>query len=352
MAAGKNTLKEPSVVIRPLGRLGGLDSIHVSLAVLVVVLIALLLAVAYTKPAPILPQNQTASNKTACAYGTVSGKCAVPSSSANSIRLAAERELAGYNYVNTSLSLLPYLSDVGNMSMAYDPLNSEWYVSVPYVYPSTGETFGFAMMINDKNTSKITPFIQTLRPALHTGSLVVSKGVVLVQGKSPCTVQSPMQVYWFVDPYAPGSIASLSNMTSLQGRLGSKVNVTMKLLFTQSSQAIAAEYGINESLALGDYLFCTSNQGRLPQFLSKLESIYGGSYVPPSELSGMAGQSGINSTQLSSCLSSMPTTVNRQALLAKYYNITSASAVVTDCQYLSIPSTALDAVHYANSSIV
>jgi hypothetical protein len=267
------------------------------------------------------------------------------------VKQDAESFLASYNNINTSLSLLPYVSDVGKMNLSYSPNNAEWYVSFPAVNPSSNTTFQVAMLINDKNTSKITPLIQALEPANRTSNFVVSKGVVQISGQSQCSVQNPLQLYWFVDPYSPGGLSSLSTMVSLQNTFRSQISASIKVLFTQYSQGVSANYGLNNSLALGSYLFCASNQSAFDAFVSRVNQVYNGSLVPPALLASIANESGLNSGELSSCLATAGTLINRQAILARYYNITSTPVVVTDCRYFSIPQTAIDAIHYANSSL-
>jgi hypothetical protein len=346
----KEQIKEASVVIKPIGATGGLDAIHIALAVLVIILIALLIAVAYTKPVPLIT-NTTASNIN-CTYAVQSGKCTLPINTPSQIKQDAEVFLASYNYLNSSISpFLTYFSNVSRMNLTYNPINSEWYVTVPVQDTAINQTLQFAMIINDKNTSRITPLLQIIESGVRTNNSVVSKGVVQIPGQSTCSTQSPLQIYWFVDPYSTGGISSLVNMTSLQSTFKSQVSIGVKMLFTQASQSIAQTYGLNNSLALGSYLFCASNQSAFPSFVNRVNQAYNGGYMSSSQLSGIASQSGINGTQLNGCLSDAGTLINRQALLAKYYNITSSPLIVTDCRYLSIPQTEIEAIHYANSSI-
>lgn len=354
MATKKDPIKEPSVVIKPLGGLGGLDSIHLALIVLVLVLIALLLAVAYTKPVPvIINSTRTTSNSLSanCTYGSSMGRCVVPGNSAGQIRQIAESFLASYNNVNSSLSLLPYISNVSMMNVSYSAVTREWYVTVPFQAPSSNITTQFGMVINDENTSQVTPLIQVVKPPKLTNDYVVSKGVVQIPGQTACSVQFPLQIYWFVDPYAPGGLTSLTNMTALQARFGSNISVSVKVLYTQYSEEVGSVFGLNNSLALGSYLACASNQSSFDSFLGRVVQTYNGGYMPAPVLAGLANASGISRSELSGCLPTAGTLINRQALLAKYYNITSGPAVVTDCRYLSIPQTEAEAIHYANSSI-
>lgn len=345
--ANKNSVKEPSVVIRPVGNLGGLDNIHLAMGVLIIILIGLLVAVAFTKPAAILTTNSSAMN---CTYGSLNGKCAVPMHNASQIRTRAESFLASYNNVNTSLSLLPYVSNVSRMNISYSAQTGQWQVSFPATNPATNTTFQFAMDINDSNMH-VVPLIQTIAPPISTNNTVVAKGVVQIAGQPACSNSTPLQLYWFVDPYSPGGIASLGQMVQLQNKYQSNVSIGVKILFTQYSQNIAATYGLNSSLALSSYLFCASEQSSFPNFLNVLNRTYNGAYLPGTQLVGMASNAGLNVSQLNSCVASAGTIINRQAILAKYYNVTSSPAIVTDCRYLSIPQTTNAAIIYADKSI-
>lgn len=358
MPAKKQTpVKTPSVIVKPLGKTGGLDSIHLALSILVVVMVALLLAVSYSKQSASYSfKNPPLNNSNAtCSYGIINGTCVVPVHNSTQIKMIAERFIARYNTINTSLSLLPYISEVGLMNLSYDSASHYWYVSFPIQNLESRSTIRFLFMINDSNTSKVIPMIQTIAPSNSTVSenFVASKGVVQISGKSSCSSQVPLQLYWFVDPYEPGGISSLANMTSIQSKYGSKVGVSLEILYSQYSQNIASSEGLNNTLSLGDYLFCSSKQGGQPfySFVNTLEKSYQGGYMPASLLSEYASSSGLNSSEMGSCLGTAGTYINRQAVLAKYYGIVSSPAVVTDCQYLSLPQTASYAISYANSSI-
>lgn len=360
-AKKENQIKVPSVIVKPLGKTGGLDSIHLALISLVVILIAVLLVISfYKQPLVNISTSNVSTNTTSvltCEYGIANGRCILPLHNESQIKSYAEEFLAGYSTINTSLSLLPYISEVNLMNFSYNPSNHYWYVSFPIENPSGGELLHFSMMINDSNVSEIIPMIQTISPAASayqsSGNLVVSKGVVALSGKVACGTASPLQVYWFVDPYSPGGISSLANMTSLQAEYGSKIKISLEILFTQYSQGIANVYGLNKTMQLGDYLFCSSEQPGQPfvSFTKSLENSYSGSYISKSQLSAYASNAGLNTSKINSCLNSAGTYINRQAVLAKYYNVISSPIVVTDCKYLSLPQTTNAAIQYANSSI-
>ncbi|MCL5427687.1 MAG: hypothetical protein M1321_00725, partial [Candidatus Marsarchaeota archaeon] len=196
----KGRLKEPSVVVKPLGRLGGLDGIHVALIVLVAIMAALLLAVSsFNRPTQAVPNNAT--NRTACAYAFSNGTCASPLHNASQVRLSIERLIASYSYLNTSYALLPYITETNSMSLTYLPDSGEWYAVAPISQPGVNGTIYLSFLYNDKNSS-ITPFIQAVKPSLTTQNYVKSYGVVMLQGKVACSTASPLQIYWFIDPYS------------------------------------------------------------------------------------------------------------------------------------------------------
>ena len=350
----KKSIDEPNVIIKPIGRLGGLDNIHVALVVLVVILMALLLIVSYNKPIQ-LPINQTTTtNQTSVlcpSYGAANGKCIVPSKNATSVKLFAEQVLASYGSINDSLSILPYITNVSAMRVYYLSNSSLWLAVIPAVNPSNKQAFYLSMLISDKNNSYYMPFEQLAKPPEVSANYVVSEGVIDINRTYTCLITSPLQQYWFIDPYAPGSIASLSNMTSIQSRFNGKVSTQLNILYTQASQSIENQYGMNNTLALGEYLFCASKQSNAGSFYRSVQNAYANSYMAPSTLASLAASSGLNTSSLDSCLSSSATLINRQALNAKLYNITSTPSVVTDCKYLSIPQTAVNAVCYANSTL-
>ncbi|MGC8587268.1 MAG: hypothetical protein ACP5K9_03220 [Candidatus Micrarchaeia archaeon] len=338
--------KEPEIIVKRVGRLGGLDSIHVSLIILVLLLIAVLLVTSYSKPISV--RNTTAEN---CTYGMLNGTCISPIHTQSEVAAQAERILASYGYINSSLSLLPYYSDVGNMSISYIPTSREWLVRIPVLNAVSGAKLYASLVMYDSNLSLAVPYLQTVAPSSIVGNRVVSEGVILASGKFACEIQNPLQVYLFIDPYAPGSISGLEEIENLSSRFGGKLNVTVKVLYGPYSQIVASQYGAQNAQALGQYILCASMQRNFSRFVGGLNAIYSNSYVPAATLSQLAKFSGINSSLLDSCMANATSLMNRQALLAKFYNITSTPIVVTDCMYLSLPQTTLNAICYANSTI-
>ncbi len=348
-AKNPDRLEEPSVVVRPLGKFGGLDSIHLSLILLVAIMAVLLLAVAYTNNGALLKNVTANSTQLNCAYGTANDVCLTPIHNSSQIKLAIEKFIASYAYINTSDSLLPYITNVDSMNLSYSSNSSEWYAKAP-AKTTANTIFYLSFVVSDKNLS-IMPFIQSVTPSLSTQNYVESYGVVRLAGKSSCSTSSPEQVYWFIDPYSPGSISTLANLISLESGLGSKIQPYLEILYTSASAHVADTYGINHTMALGKYLFCASQQQNFSRFASTLNSSYDGQYLSPSFLSTIANNSGLDLAALSSCIGTSAAIINRQAVLASYYNVTSTPLVVTDCQYQSIPQTAQYSLCVANSTL-
>lgn len=338
--------EEPKIVVRPIGALGGLDNIHLALLALVIILILIILVISYSKPVVI----RNATSNLTCTYGAVNGTCVVPKQGTGNVTLYAERALASYAYVNGSLSLLPYFSNVKNLSVLYLPSGREWYVSVPVTNPATNTIFTFSFLISDSNLSVVTPLIQTVKTSNVFGNYVVSQGVVRVNGKVMCQQQAPLQMYWFADPYAPGSVGTLGNLTSLQSKYGKKLNASLEVLFGSYSQSVASRAGINNTLLLNKYLLCASKQSNFSRFVTNLVAVYSNNYIPQSLLASMVNQSRLNNTQFSVCLSNVTSRLNAQAFLAQYYNITSTPTIITNCVYMSIPQTVNRAMCFSNST--
>ncbi|MGC8628743.1 MAG: hypothetical protein ACP5T4_00840 [Candidatus Micrarchaeia archaeon] len=328
--------KEPKILIKPIGKFGGLDGIHVALLVVIALLVSLLLVVSYSKPVYI-KQNVTQN--------------VTPLHNESQVLSIVKRFLASYSYVNTSLSILPYVSEVQKANATYVPALNQWVVAMPAINPNTNQSFLISFIVNDKNLSDITPFIETARPSKLLNDSAVYQGVISLAGKYPCLTQAPMQVYWFIDPYAPGAIRSLFNMTSLEAKFGNKVNFEIKIVNTGATNAIARQQGIANAELLGKYLFCASNQTEFDTFVSNLNSIYAGSFINRNELNMLAYESKLNLTQLSNCVNSSQSTIDNQLLLAQFYNITTTPSVIVDCKYLALPETAQQAICYANSSV-
>ena len=339
-------IEESSVLVKPISRFGGLDNIHVAMILLIIILISILLLVSYSSPTL---YNQTLKNNTqSCPY-YVNNSCIMPTHNSSAILRAAATLLASYTYLNNSLSVLPFYANMSEAKVSFMPSQDAWYVSVPSSLPPSNTIFYINMVVSDKNLSAITPFIEITRPVTNNSNYVVSDGVVQIYGKSSCGNSNKTEVYWFMDPYSPGAIASLNQMIELQNYFGSSVNITPEEMYSpQYSGLIASTYGESNTKMLGSYIYCASKESQFPNFVSALESAYSGSYLSPNTLDLLARSSGLNMASLSACISSSYSTINAQNYFSNYENIVSSVAVVTDCQYLALPQTAKQSVCYAN----
>ncbi len=347
----KAQMDETKIVLKPIGKYGGLDGIHIALLILVAILIALLLVISYSKPVTITNTTNSSNKTSVCAYGAVNGKCVIPTHNLSSVSHQVGKIIASYEYVNGSLSLLAYYSQIQNASFSFLPASKEWLAVVPVINPATGNVFSTSFLLYDSNLSLVNPYVQTVKTSQVLSDYVVSQGVVRLSNKAVCAKGNPLPIYWFLDPYSPGSISSLSNLTSLEVKYGSKLNLSIAILFGSESQRIASTYGENGTRALGDYLFCSSQQKNFSNFVTIINAVYSGSYVSPSLLSSLANQSKLNMQELGGCILNSTNFINHQALLAQYYNITITPSIVTDCVYGSIPQTEQNAICFANSSI-
>ena len=344
----KKNSNAAEILIKPVGKFGGLDNIHIALIALVVIMAAILIVSNYFEQ----PSTSITSNTSStCAYGSLNGTCISPIHTSAQVKSEVENYLANYASSNTSLSVLPFISNTSQMGVSYIPAEKEWYVEVPFKEPGSPSQYYFSAIVSDKNISDIVPYIETSKPASSGNNTVVGYGVVRLGSEAiACNSTNITSVYWFVDPYAPGSIPSLNNFTQLRSRFGSRINASIKILFTQYSQQVANSYGVQNADQLGEYVLCASVQPGFGSFEQSLNRIYTGSYISKNELASIANDSGLNNTQINTCLQNATTTINFQHDLAQHYDVIATPEIVTACKYLSIPQTASYSVCYADPS--
>ncbi len=349
----KKKSEDVQVVVKPIGRLGGLDSIHVALIALVVILVLLLFVVAGSKVITIVNTTNATNNTKVLAsnYTCTNGVCSGPVHNESQVKNYTERVLASYNFVSGSSSLIPYFSDVSNSTYVFVPKSRLWYVTIPAINPSTRTKFYEIMTIYDSNLTLDVISIETAKPSLVLSNKVVSQGVIQLSNRFACMQQTPAQVYWFMDPYAPGAIASLNNVSELEQKFAGNVNVSFKIVFRSATAQIANTSGLLNAQALGRYILCASTQSNFSRFSSNLQAAYGGSYLSPNVLAGIALSSNLNTNALDACMANSTPLINTQTLLASYYNITTTPVAVVNCRYLALPQTAQQAVCYDNSTL-
>ncbi len=336
---------EPILLVKPASRMFGLDYLHVSLIVLVIILIGLAFALSGFKPGPTL---------TNCPYGVSNGSvCANTVHSSSQVLSAAEMILASYSATNSSLSLIPYYSLINKINVSYAPSLKEWLVVVPYIDPlANNQMFYMSLLLYDSNLSLATPFIQSLRPITPTQNQAVALGTISIYGKSLCSYNTPIQVYDIVDPYAPGSIQSFYTGINATKEYGNKINVTYKVVFTGFAIDKYKNFGINQTQAVGESLWCASKQPQYFQaYLNNFTILYTYNPLPNTTMSQFAAGAGMNMTQYNACMLRAPQVLNAQALLTQFYGITITPAYIVNCKYLTLPQTLNDAIGYSLGQI-
>src|SRR5271168_1470309 len=136
----KITSKEPVFIVKPAFKNFGLDYLHIILIALVIVLVVLAFALSTFKQGVVV---------TNCQYGNnVSGSCNTTMHNSSQALGAAERDLASYSKINTSLSLIPYYSLVNRSEVSYLPQSKKWLVIVPYIDPLANNTiFNISLLL-------------------------------------------------------------------------------------------------------------------------------------------------------------------------------------------------------------
>jgi hypothetical protein len=339
----KQKASEPVFIIKPALKRGGLDYLHISLIALVLVLVALAFSLAYFKQGVVLEN---------CQYGIVNGTCSAPKYNSTQALAAAERVLASYAYVNSSLSLLPYYSEVGLANVSFIQSENEWFIQIPYEDPLLNyKTFYVSMLLSGNNLTLVQPFLQTVKPVSYTNNSVVSLGVVNISGRVLCTTKTPIPVYLMVDPYAPGAMQSINNAINLSDSLRNSINMSYKIIFTNYSRSFYSGYGTGTTQDLGRYLLCTSSQKDFAGYVANLSKVFVGRPLDNLTLYQTAEGSGINLTMLSACMDNSTQTLQFQASLAQLYNIVSTPQYVVDCKYSAIPQTVGEAINYTLDSL-
>jgi hypothetical protein len=340
----KTKEKEPVMLVRPAVRSLGLDYLHVSLIVLVIILIGLALVLSVFRPGAISCQYSIASN----------GTCATPHHTASQALSSAEQVLASYETFNSSLDLLPYYSLPNKANVSYLSNQSEWLVVIPEINPLVNNTrYYVSFLLYDSNLSVAKPFIMTAAPPGISQNKVVSYGVVSLYGKSGCALSAntPIPIYAFIDPYAPGAVEGMLAGANATSTFKSAINVSYKFIFTGYETKISDQYGVNDTQYTSENLWCASQQsGRFAAYLANYSILFNGAPLISSQLASVATGSGMNMSKFSACMNIAPSILNNQVLFASYYSIMTTPTFIIDCQYQTIPETLNSAVQYAISN--
>lgn len=335
------TKKEPVFIIRPVRNNLGLDYLHISLVILVVALVALAFGISWSRPGP-----------QACQYGALNGTCSMPVHNSSQALLGAERVIASYASLNSSLSLLPYFALVNQSSVSYVPGDSQWYVSVPYIDPiSKSRIFRVSFNLYDSNLSLATPYTQMISPVSYTNNSVAGLGSVSLSGRSLCQTSAPIPVYLITDPYSPGALGAISIAANASRAYSGQVNTSYYFVFGQPSTRFYKGSGIAQTQALGQYLSCASRQPGFAGYAANVSQVFTGTPISNSTLYDIAIASRLNTTQLNTCLANVSVALDHQAQLANLYDLQYSPGFVVNCKYGTIPETLNYSIAYALGSL-
>ena len=331
----KGSAKEPVFIVKRASRLGGLDYLHISLIVLIVILVALAF------------ELSTFKTTVQCSYGAgLNGTCITPKYNSTQALGAAEQIIASYSTINSSLALLPYYVLPNESNVSFMGNQNEWLVTMPYKDPFTGQRLMFSMTLYGQNLSLAHPFMQTLSPTSHTQNKAIGVGAISLSGKVLCTTTPPYPAYMITDPYAPGAFSAIRDAINASRRYNSTINMTYKFIFEGNSVEKYSKYGINGTQLLGMYLACASTQQKFGDFMSNLSTVFNGNPLSENILSSIVNGSDLNVSEFNTCMESVPTVMEHQAQLAVFYNITETPAFIVDCKYQAIPQTLDSAINY------
>jgi hypothetical protein len=332
--------KEPVFIIRPANKMLGLDYLHITLIVLVIILAVLAFALSTFKQATVT---------TNCQYGSVNATCNSTVHNSTQALAAAEKDIAAYSNVNTTLSLIPYYSLVNESKVDYLPSNKEWLVVVPYIDPLSNNTkFNISLLLYDSNLSLASSFLQTLKPAVSSNNSVVALGTVNIYGEAACKTATPIPVYLVTDPYAPGALNAINTTINTAKKYGSQINVSYFFIFSGYSQQYYSSFGLVQTQQLGRYMECASTQrGKFPQFISNLSIAFSGRPLENQTLYQIAEGSDLNLTQFGGCMNNVTTTLNIQNQFANLYHIISTPTIIVNCRYSTLPQTINYAINYS-----
>jgi hypothetical protein len=341
----KISSKEPVFIIRPANKNLGLDYLHITLIALVIILVAVAFALTTFKQGTIITNCQFGSNSNATCNSTIH-------TSAQALS-AAERQLAAYSNVNTSLSLIPYYALVNQSKVSYLVETKQWIVTIPYIDPLVkNEVFNVSLLLYDSNLTLASAYLQTLKPGIPTNNSVVALGAVNIAGEAQCKTTTPIPVYVVTDPYSPGTISTINSTIHTAQLYGNKINVSYFFIFGGYSQQFYSSFGIPQTQLLGQYMECASRQpDKFPAFLSNLSIVYTGRPLENETLSQVEVGSGLNASKFGDCMDNVTTTLDIQSQFAKLYNIVSTPTIIVNCRYSTIPQSINYAINYSLSNL-
>ena len=339
---GKSKMgKEPVFIVRPVHRNFGLDYLHITLLVLVVILVALAFALSTFKSARVV---------TSCGSGNSSICNATNATHTSAHALAAaETALTSFSNINTSLSLLPYYSLVNQSKVSYLSNQKEWLVTIPYMNPLANDVVSnLSLVLYDSNLSPAASYLQSITPTTATNNSVVGLGTVKLAGEASCkTSSNKIPIYIVTDPYAPGMLYTLHAAVSTNRKYSGSVNTSYYLIFSGYSQNFYNGYGVADTQQMGRYISCASHQKNFPQFVSNLSIAYTGAPLSNLTLYQVSLGSSLNITQLNVCMQNVTTSLNYQSEFANLYHVVSTPEIIVNCKYTTLPQTLNYAINYS-----
>ncbi len=335
--------KEPVFIVRAATKHGGLDYFHITLIALVIVLVALAFSLSLFRPGPTVKD---------CPYGVLANYSCAPLEYTNAqVTQAVGRIIAGYSFINGSLSLLPFYTLINESNVSYLPSQKEWFVRVPYIDPLDKNAVLNASFLLSQNLTLVDSFISTASSAIATNNSVVALGTVSVSGRYLCSYSKPVPTYFITDPYAPGALGAMAKAINISRENEGSINMSYYFFFSQYSESFYGRYGEANTQQLGDYLSCAAAQGRLPEFLSNLSTVYDGVPLQNLTLEGIATESDLDQAALQGCFLNVTKVLDNQAALISFYNVTSVPIFIVDCKYQSLPQTVNYAINYTMNEI-
>ena len=341
----KNEKKDEVLLIKPASRMLGLDYLHITLLVLVVILIALAFGLSFFKPGATL---------TNCQYGLTNGTCTTPKYNATQALLSAENYIASYQNVNSSYDLLSFLSIPQQATVSYLQNTNQWLVVMPFRVPLPNGTIssiiGYTpLFLSGANLTVAQAYHQAAAiPPYLIKDHTIAFGVVQLHGRVPCAYKTPIPVYMVTDPYAPGSIAGIQGAINASQKYGNEVNMSYKFMVSGYALSLYGSYGVNETEGTIASLYCASQQPRFPAYFKNYSIVYNNRPISNSVLTQVAVGSGLNLSDYNSCLANSTIALAYQAQFGRFYNLTTGAPTdIVNCQYQTIPETLPAAIDYA-----
>ena len=326
----------PAFIVKSATRRGGLDYLHITLIVLVVVLVGLALSLSRFSAVKLVN----------CEYGVVNGTCASQSYNSSAVLMSAKKIIAGYLSSNTSLSLIPYYTIPSEYNAIYAPVSQKWFVYTPYIDPYTNQTVGMFLVLN-KNLSLNESLSQTIPPSYTSNDYVIANGTVKLAGHVASTTSKPIPINLVVDPYSKDSVRAIEAMINASKTFGNEITPKYDFIFTATAQSKYQSFGIVETQALASYIFCASNQTEFPSFMNYTSVAFTGNPVPVSSLDTITNQSGINYTYMRECVLNSAKPLYYQSLFAQFYNITTTPEFIVNGEYETISTRLNASIGYA-----